>query len=104
MHYEALIQWASLAKRNGNDAHAQILQNRAERVKNAAVNRNGAVETPNPTTGATGEICRVLPARARPMADCWEQEIGVNGNASCSELARHIHCRNCPVYSKLRGC
>jgi chemotaxis protein methyltransferase WspC len=33
-HYEALIQWASLAKRNGNDAHAQILQNRAERVKN----------------------------------------------------------------------
>jgi len=33
-HYEALIQWASLAKRNGNDAHAQILQNRAQRVKN----------------------------------------------------------------------
>lgn len=33
-HYEALIQWASLAKRNGNDAHAQILQNRADRVKN----------------------------------------------------------------------
>ena len=33
-HYEALVQWASLAKRNGNDAHAQILQNRAERIKN----------------------------------------------------------------------
>jgi chemotaxis protein methyltransferase WspC len=33
-HYEALIQWASLARRNGNDAHAQILLNRAERVKN----------------------------------------------------------------------
>lgn len=33
-HYEALMQWASLAKRNGNDAHAQILQNRAQRVKN----------------------------------------------------------------------
>jgi chemotaxis protein methyltransferase WspC len=33
-HYDALIQWASLAKRNGNDAHAQILQNRAERLKN----------------------------------------------------------------------
>lgn len=32
-HYEALIQWASLAKRKGNDAHAQILQNRAERAK-----------------------------------------------------------------------
>jgi len=33
-HYEALIQWALLAKRNGNEAHAQILQNRAERIKN----------------------------------------------------------------------
>jgi chemotaxis protein methyltransferase WspC len=33
-HYEALIQWAWLAKRNGNDAHAQILQNRAERIRN----------------------------------------------------------------------
>ncbi len=35
-HYDALIQWASLARRNGNDAHAQILQNRAERIKSQA--------------------------------------------------------------------
>lgn len=30
--------------------------------------------------------------------DCWNR-IGVRGNSSCSELERHVHCRNCPVYS-----
>jgi chemotaxis-related protein WspD len=29
---------------------------------------------------------------------CWN-EIGVHGNASCPELQKFIHCRNCPVYS-----
>jgi chemotaxis-related protein WspD len=29
---------------------------------------------------------------------CWET-IGVHGDSSCEELAQHIHCRNCPVYS-----
>ncbi|MDP9084031.1 MAG: chemotaxis protein CheW [Pseudomonadota bacterium] len=33
-----------------------------------------------------------------PVADCWNK-IGVHGDSSCSELHRHIHCRNCPVYS-----
>ena len=32
------------------------------------------------------------------LADCWNK-IGVRGDSSCPELARHIHCRNCPVYS-----
>jgi len=36
-----------------------------------------------------------LPA---PVSDCWNA-IGVNGNGSCRELTRFIHCRNCPVYS-----
>jgi chemotaxis-related protein WspD len=30
--------------------------------------------------------------------DCWNK-IGVNGDTSCPELEKHIHCRNCPVYS-----
>ena len=29
--------------------------------------------------------------------DCWNK-IGVSGNGSCPELAKHIHCRNCPVF------
>jgi chemotaxis-related protein WspD len=30
--------------------------------------------------------------------DCWNR-IGVRGDASCLELAQHIHCRNCPVHA-----
>lgn len=29
---------------------------------------------------------------------CW-QSIGVEGDQSCPELRRHVHCHNCPVYS-----
>jgi chemotaxis-related protein WspD len=30
--------------------------------------------------------------------DCWNQ-IGVFGDGTCAELAKVIHCRNCPVYA-----
>lgn len=30
--------------------------------------------------------------------DCWNR-IGVYGDASCPELQKHVHCRNCPVYA-----
>jgi len=30
---------------------------------------------------------------------CWNI-IGVRGDGSCPELARYIHCRNCPVYAQ----
>ncbi|MDB6155770.1 MAG: cheW-like domain protein [Chthoniobacteraceae bacterium] len=33
------------------------------------------------------------------LNDCWNK-IGVRGDQSCPELAAHVHCRNCPVYSK----
>jgi len=36
-----------------------------------------------------------LPAQVH---DCWNT-IGVEGNATCRELQKFIHCRNCPVYS-----
>ena len=29
--------------------------------------------------------------------DCWNK-IGVNGDNTCPELARFVHCRNCPVF------
>jgi chemotaxis-related protein WspD len=32
------------------------------------------------------------------LNDCWNK-IGVRGDGSCPELERHVHCRNCPVYS-----
>jgi chemotaxis-related protein WspD len=30
--------------------------------------------------------------------DCWNA-IGVLGNATCPELPRVVHCRNCPIYA-----
>lgn len=30
--------------------------------------------------------------------ECWNR-IGVHGDRSCVELERHVHCRNCSVYS-----
>jgi chemotaxis-related protein WspD len=33
------------------------------------------------------------------IGDCWNR-IGVRGDSSCPELATHVHCRNCPVYSR----
>lgn len=32
------------------------------------------------------------------LNDCWNR-IGVRGDRSCGELLRHIHCRNCAVFS-----
>jgi chemotaxis-related protein WspD len=32
------------------------------------------------------------------IVDCWNQT-GVNGDATCPELPKFVHCRNCPVYS-----
>jgi chemotaxis-related protein WspD len=40
----------------------------------------------------------VLPLARAAVNDCWNS-IGVRGDGSCPELAQHIHCRNCPVYS-----
>jgi len=33
------------------------------------------------------------------MNQCW-RKIGVEGDPSCPELSRYIHCRNCPVYER----
>lgn len=31
--------------------------------------------------------------------NCWNT-IGVAGDSTCPELVKHIHCRNCPVYTQ----
>ena len=41
----------------------------------------------------------VLNGQALGLRACWN-DVGVQGNASCPELQRVIHCFNCPVYSK----
>jgi chemotaxis-related protein WspD len=38
-----------------------------------------------------------LPTRA-PPGDCWNS-IGVRGDRSCPELAKVVHCQNCPVFA-----
>jgi chemotaxis-related protein WspD len=39
------------------------------------------------------------PENGSPEIDaCWSR-IGVQGNQSCPELPKHIHCRNCPTYT-----
>jgi chemotaxis-related protein WspD len=39
-----------------------------------------------------------LPAFELAVDDCWRR-IGVAGDRSCAELARHVHCRHCEVYA-----
>jgi chemotaxis-related protein WspD len=39
------------------------------------------------------------PAFELGLDDCWRR-IGVVGDRSCGELARHVHCRNCAVYAQ----
>lgn len=40
----------------------------------------------------------LMAADDETIDDCWNR-IGVHGNKACPLLARHIHCRNCEVYS-----
>jgi chemotaxis-related protein WspD len=52
-----------------------------------------------PAAPALGAPALDAPALDAPaLDDCWNR-IGVRGDASCAELARHVHCRNCPVYA-----
>ncbi len=39
-----------------------------------------------------------VPPTTQEAASCW-RSIGVWGDKSCPELATHIHCGNCPVFS-----
>ena len=61
-------------------------------------------DSPRYRTAASGPaVTELRPASAAddpiaPIHDCWNL-IGVEGNATCRELVKNIHCRNCPVYS-----
>src|SRR5437763_8151703 len=44
-------------------------------------------------------VAEVLtPASEVDVQNCWSR-IGVQGDSSCPELSKFIHCRNCPIYS-----
>jgi chemotaxis-related protein WspD len=48
-------------------------------------------------------MTRPIPAAEFALADaaiddCWKR-IGIRGDKSCPELARHVHCRDCPTFS-----
>lgn len=42
----------------------------------------------------------VSPEKAGAIPDCWST-VGVEGDGSCQELEKFVHCRNCPVYSSV---
>ena len=41
---------------------------------------------------------QAVPTAEVELYSCWNK-IGVEGDQSCHELSRYIHCHNCPVYS-----
>jgi chemotaxis-related protein WspD len=54
-----------------------------------------------PTPSPEDDALQLAPTGAElpaPTQDCWNR-IGVQGNQTCSELARYFHCHNCPTYS-----
>ncbi len=53
-----------------------------------------ALHTPAPHGLPSG-----IGTAAVAVDDCWRR-IGVLGDGSCPQLATHIHCRNCPAYSR----
>ena len=48
--------------------------------------------------GITAELTGATSDPEAKVFDCWNT-IGVEGNGSCRELVKFVHCRNCPVYS-----
>ena len=46
----------------------------------------------------TFETFETLPVATATAGDCWNL-IGIQGDRSCPELKKHLHCLNCPVYA-----
>lgn len=59
--------------------------------------RSNCISAPNAWGHALKMNEETIAVRAA-VDDCWNR-IGVRGNGSCSKLEKHIHCRNCPIYS-----
>jgi chemotaxis-related protein WspD len=48
---------------------------------------------------AQSAASRALTETSPAISDCWNK-IGVEGDCSCRELEKFVHCRNCPVYAR----
>jgi chemotaxis-related protein WspD len=46
-----------------------------------------------------GQASGVSAPETQEIDTCWHR-IGVYGDGTCPELAKFVHCRNCPVYSR----
>jgi chemotaxis-related protein WspD len=55
--------------------------------------------TDRPKTELPLTTSTATPGLPVSVDDCWSR-IGVRGDGSCPELAKHTHCRNCPVYAQ----
>jgi chemotaxis-related protein WspD len=60
--------------------------------------RESALERLTPPAGEGGILAPRRAATGSEVVDCWSQ-VGVNGDGTCPELAKFVHCRNCPIYS-----
>ena len=78
-HYDALIHLMVLADNRGDATGRRHYRRRPARP---------------PGGGPMTADSVVLPL----VAYCWNR-IGVRGDRSCPELAKHTHCRNCPVFA-----
>lgn len=57
------------------------------------------IRPPSDGEAVNSELVNAEPGTpATPIHDCWNL-IGVEGNGTCRELLKFIHCRNCPVYA-----
>lgn len=57
-----------------------------------------SVQSPAPSPPATNLQLVGRGVVEMEAQGCWSK-IGVEGDQSCPELRRHVHCHNCPVYS-----
>ena len=62
------------------------------------MNEHGTENEDRPTLVAEMQPDLLPDDGAARVFDCWNT-IGVEGNKSCRELVKFIHCRNCPVFS-----
>lgn len=46
-----------------------------------------------------GEFAEFADFAETTLDNCWKR-IGIHGDKSCPELALHVHCRDCPAFSR----
>ncbi len=92
-HHEALVHLALLLEKQGDNARAKLLRDRARRLEakqrasmaGCAVTGREWAETDRAGAGRTSDRSERFDAGPVAINDCWNQ-IGVRGDGSCPEL------------------